>query len=292
VTRTATLALLAATAVWGATFVTVKDALASSDSFTFLALRFGVGAVSAFFISLALERPTRAQWKSVLRPGLLLGVILFGGYAFQTVGLETTTPARSAFVTGLTVIFVPFVSWKLTGQRPPTRAFIASAIALLGLQRLTGVSFSDPVPPGDVLTLGCAVLYAGHIAGTSKLGKGLPPLALTSLQLAIVSVLSIASLPFVARKFEPTGAYWGAVLFTGIVASAVAIGVQVWAQTKMSAVRAAVVYALEPVFAIAWALMTGLGWPTSSELVGGAFILAAVFVSEVEVALPRNASAR
>ena len=68
-TRTATLALLAATAVWGATFVTVKDALASSDSFTFLALRFGVGALSALLISRVLERPTRAQWKSVLRPG-------------------------------------------------------------------------------------------------------------------------------------------------------------------------------------------------------------------------------
>lgn len=287
-TRTATLALLAATAVWGATFVTVKDALASSDSFTFLALRFAVGAVSALLISLVLERPTRAQWESVLRPGLLLGVILFGGYALQTVGLETTTPARSAFLTGLTVIFVPFVSWKLSGQRPPVRAFLASAIALVGLQRLTGVSFDGAVPAGDVLTLGCAILYAGHIVGTSKLGQGLPSLALTSLQLAVVSVLSAASLPFVARKFEPTSAYWGAVLFTGIVASAVAIGVQVWAQTKLSAVRASVIYSLEPVFAIAWAVITGLGWPSGSELVGGAFILAAVFVSEVEFGFLRG----
>src|SRR5689334_3076190 len=112
----ATGALLVATAVWGATFVTVKDALAASDVFTFLALRFGVGAIAGVVLSAAL-RERRAR--SLLKPGLGLGVLLFGGYALQTLGLETTTPARSAFITGLTVIFVPFVSWRLNGKRPP-----------------------------------------------------------------------------------------------------------------------------------------------------------------------------
>ena len=277
----ATAALLVATAVWGATFVTVKDALASADSFTFLSLRFGVGALAATALSLLTVRDAK-RWASVLKPGLMLGVLLYGGYALQTVGLETTTPARSAFVTGLTVIFVPFVSWRLTRKRPSTRAFVAPFVALIGLQRLTGVSFSDPVPMGDALTLGCAVLYAGHIAATGQLGRGLPSLPLTAVQLAVVAVLSTASLPFVGRRFEPTAGFWAAVLFTGVVASAAAIGVQVWAQTKITAVRAAVIYSLEPVFALGWALVTGLGWPSSAELVGGAFILAAVLISEVE----------
>ncbi len=277
-----TSALLVATAVWGATFVTVKDALASSDSFTFLALRFGVGALAAVALAyLATHRPTAETWRSVLRPGLVLGVLLYGGYVLQTVGLETTTPARSAFVTGLTVIFVPFVSWRWTGVRPPGRAFIAPLVALVGLQRLTGMSFSGPVPVGDVLTLGCAVLYAGHIAGTGKLGLGRSSLPLTAVQLAVVAVLSTASLPFVTRRFEPTPGYWAAVLFTGVVASAVNIGIQVWAQTRLSATRAAVIYSLEPVFALAWAAMTGFGWPSAAELVGGGFILLAVLISEV-----------
>lgn len=278
----ATAGLLLATAIWGATFVTVKDALASSDSFTFLALRFGVGAVAAVALSYAgPQRPGLAQWRGVLRPGLTLGVLLYGGYALQTVGLETTTPARSAFVTGLTVLFVPFVAWRWTGQRPAPRAFIAPAVALIGLQRLTGVSFSGEVPVGDLLTLGCAVLYAGHIAGTGKLGKGLPPLPLTAVQLVVVGVLSTASLPFVERRFEPATGYWAAVIFTGVVASAVNIGVQVWAQARISATRAAVIYSLEPVFALSWGVVSGFGWPSASELVGGAFILAAVMISEV-----------
>lgn len=275
----ATGALLAATAVWGATFVTVKDALAASDVFTFLALRFGVGAIAAAVLAAALsERPVR----SVLKPGVGLGLLLFGGYALQTLGLETTTPARSAFITGLTVIFVPFVSWRLNGTRPAVRAFVAPVVALIGLQRMTGVSWSDSIPPGDALTLGCAVIYAFHIVGMGKWGQGLPPLSLTAVQLAVVSVLSIGSLLFVNRRFEPTASYWGAVLFTGVVASAVAIAVQVWAQAKLNAARAAVIFSLEPVFALAWALVTGLGWPSAAELVGGCFILLAVLISELE----------
>lgn len=275
-----TLALLAATAVWGGTFITVKDALDASDSFTFLALRFAVGGLAAAVMGLVATR-ARADWKRVLLPGLKLGVLLYGGYALQTVGLETTTPARSAFVTGLTVLFVPFVTWAFTSQRPQGRAFIAPVLALFGLQRLTGVTWGDALPIGDVLTLGCAVAYAFHISATSRLGEGLPALPLTAVQLTVVSLLSLASLPFVEHRFAPTPSYWGAVLFTGIVASALAIGVQVWAQKTLSAVRAAVIYALEPVFALLWSAMSGLGWPSSSELLGGTFILLAVLVSEV-----------
>lgn len=221
----------------------------------------------------------------MLKVGLGLGLVLFGGYALQTLGLETTSPARSAFITGLTVIFVPFVSWRLNAKRPPVRAFLAAGVALVGLQQLTGFSLSDAVPRGDALTLGCAVLYAFHIAGTGKYGKGVPSLPLTTVQLAVVSLLSSASLPFITRRFEPTPSYWGAVLFTGVVASAVAIGVQVWAQTKLTAVRAAVIYSLEPVFALAWSLVIGLGWPGRPELIGAGFIMAAVWLSETEASV-------
>lgn len=277
---TRTLALLAATAVWGGTFVTVKDALAASDTFTFLTLRFAVGALTAVAMGLVATRSV-TEWRRVLVPGLKLGALLYGGYALQTLGLEHTTPARSAFVTGLTVLFVPFITWGLTKERPHGRAFIAPVLALFGLQRLTGVTWGDALPLGDVLTLGCAALYAFHISATSRLGAGLPALPLTAVQLAVVSGLSLAGLPFVEQRFEPTSAYWGAVIFTGVFASALAIGVQVWAQATLSAVRAAVIYALEPVFALVWAAMSGLGWPSASELLGGAFILVAVLVSEV-----------
>lgn len=279
---TRTLAMLLITAVWGATFVTVKDALVASDTFTFLALRFAAGAVTAGVLAL------RADWRGVIVPGLKLGVVLFGGYALQTLGLEYSSPSRSAFVTGLTVLFVPFVTWRFTRVRPPVRAFVAPVIALGGLWVMTQISLGGAPPVGDLLTLGCAVLYAFHIALTTRLGAGRPAVALTAVQLAVVSGLSALCLPFVTTKFAPTPSYWGAVLFTGVVASALAISVQVWAQKALSAARAAVIYSLEPVFALAWAAVCGAGWPTTHELVGGAVILLAVLVSEVPQPFSRS----
>lgn len=288
-TAAASWALLGATAVWGATFVTVKDALASSDTFTFLALRFAVGAVAAGAFAWR-HLGGRETW----RRGLVLGVLLFAGYALQTVGLETISPARAAFLTGLTVIFVPFVSWALARQRPAWPAFAAPAVALVGLQQLTGFRFDGtPLQVGDALTLGCALVYAGHIATTSHLAaRAARPAnawAVTAVQLLLVSVLAAASLPFVERRFAPTPGYWAAVAFTGVAASALAIGVQVWAQQRLSAARAAVIYSLEPVFALAWAGAMGAGWPTRAEWVGGGFILAAVLTSELGPLVVRGA---
>ncbi|MFT3714326.1 MAG: DMT family transporter [Archangium sp.] len=283
--RLATLALLTATAVWGGTFVTVKDALAGADTFTFLALRFTIGALTAAVLAAALARkfPEHrvTDWPRLVRSGGVLGLLLFGGYLLQTLGLERTTPARSAFVTGLTVIFVPFVAWRLERKAPPLRSFIAPFVAVFGLQQLTGVSVGDAIPTGDALTLGCAVLYAIHIALMSRLSRGLPPLALTALQLVIVAVLSTACLPFVERRFDGSPTVWFAIAFTGIAASALAIGAQVWAQARMTAVRAAVIYSLEPVFVLVLSALTGAGFPSVPELRGGALILLAVLISEV-----------
>jgi drug/metabolite transporter (DMT)-like permease len=278
-------ALLGATAIWGGTFVTVKDALESADAFTFLALRFTVGALVAGAFAWPHLR-SREVW----RRGGLLGLLLYVGYALQTVGLETTSPARSAFITGLTVIFVPFVSWGLARRRPSFPAFLAPLLALVGLQQLTGFTWSGgPLLVGDVLTLGCAVVYAGHIATTSHLAErartAASPWAVTAVQLAVTAALATASLPFVDRRLEATPGFWGAVVFTGVFASALAIGVQVWAQQRLTAVRAAVIYSLEPVFALAWAAAMGAGWPSRAEWVGGGFILAAVLTSEVGSAL-------
>lgn len=123
-------------------------------------------------------------------------------------------------------------------------------------------------------------MYALHITAMSRVPDGLPLMPLTAVQLAVVSVLSSLSLPLVSVRLESTPSYWDAVLFTGVVASAMALAVQGWAQRRIPAVRAAVIYALEPLFAIAWAAVCGLGWPSKEELVGGALILTALWVSE------------
>ncbi len=292
-TLRADVALLAVTAVWGGTFVTVKDALGAADPFTFLALRFSVGALAAA----ALAGPSLRDAR-VLRHGAVLGLLLFAGYALQTLGLATITPSRSAFITGLTVVFVPFTSAAVAAWPPstpwrlPRASLLSVPIAAVGLWRLTGVDLTAPLARGDLLTLGCAVAYACHVAATGRLARGLPPMATVAVQLFVVAALSSLTVPWVEHRLVLGPSLVGAVLLTGLVASALAISVQVWAQAHTSALRAAVIFSLEPAFALAFAVVLGLGWPQRDELVGGALVVAAVLVSELGGLLgPARASA-
>lgn len=279
----ADLALLAITALWGATFITVKSALSYASPMVFLVLRFLLGST----VAAALARGELRDAK-VWRRGSALGVLLFGGYALQTLGLEHTSPSRSAFLTGLTVVFVPFAA-QLVAWLPPRTAAprvgastaLSVALAAAGLWWLTGMEASSAVSRGDALTVGCAVMYALHVAATSRFGQHVHPVALVSVQLLVTAGLAAGSLPFVDLHLEPTMALWGAVLLTGLLASALAISVQVWAQARTPAVRAAVIYSLEPVFAVAYGVALGEGWPGGQELLGGALVVGAVLVAEL-----------
>lgn len=272
----ATAVLALCTLIWGLTFVVVKDALAASDPFTFLAFRFALGALACLLWARGrvLERPT-------LTNGLGLGLVLFAGYAFQTFGLDDTTPSRSAFITGLAVIGVPFVSWLLFRRTPSWASVAGAAIAIAGLAWLTGFRVGDGLSRGDLLTLGCAVAYALHIALTEKFAKAGASVGLVAVQLLTVAVLSALCIPLGAPRFSPTPAWWGAVATTGLIASALAISIQTWAQTRTSAVRAAVIFSLEPVVALATSTLLGRETPGVAELVGGGLIVGGVLVSEV-----------
>ncbi len=287
--------LLFITAVWGTTFVVVKDALGHADPFTFLAVRFSFGGVAALLIARrAAVRP------EVLRAGLVLGVFLFAGYAFQTAGLVHTTEARSAFITGLAVVLVPLVSLVLFRRLPKPPSIIGVAVALGGLQVLTGglqggiaaEGAQSNVLLGDLLTLGCAVSFAIHIALTERFAPKLPAFALVAVQLWVVALLSAVARPFTQTHANWTPSLLGAALLTGIFASALAIGLQTWAQARTTAVRAALIFSLEPVFAAS--LSHGLGREAlgARELWGGALLITAVLVAEVGGALWSRRAAR
>jgi drug/metabolite transporter (DMT)-like permease len=269
-------ALFLITAVWGATFVTVKRALEDADTLTFLALRFSLGTLVAAVLARGALKD-RAAW----RGGAVLGMLLFAGYAFQTWGLERTTPSRSAFITGLTVVFVPFAQLLFFRKRPRVSSLVGVAVAIVGLALLTGVELREGLPAGDALTLGCAVVYAGHIALTGRYAAQTSPTALVTVQLGVTALLATLCLPWGPMRLEPTLAFWGAVVLTGVVASAIAISIQAWAQAKVSPVRAALIFALEPVFAAAFSRLGGERL-TARQVVGGVVIIVGVLISELK----------
>jgi drug/metabolite transporter (DMT)-like permease len=267
--------------LWGTTFVVVKEALGHGDPFTFLALRFGVGAV---VLSVLAGRQLFSP--SHLRRGVVLGVFLFAGFAFQTVGLTQTTPSRSAFITGLYVLLVPVVMLALFRRVPRVSSLVGVVLSAMGLYYLTGAEVGgETLSSGDWLTLACAVAYAFHIAFTDRYAPKQGVNALVAVQLWVVSLLSAACLPFVKVHVEWTSGFLGAVAFCGVFASAVGIGVQTWAQARTTAVRAAIIYSLEPLIAGAFSVVLGYEKLGVREWVGGSLIVLGVMVSELGSAL-------
>lgn len=253
----ATLALVAVCAIWGATFTLVKDALQDASSLVFLTLRFGVASL-ALWLSFRWQGPLRFRREQVTS-GALLGAALFGGYLFQTIGLRLTTPARSAFLTGLFIVFVPAMLAAQRRRLPAWQETLGILVALAGLWFLASPLRFDGASLGDSLTVVCAVSYAVHILLLGRFSLTQDVRALTLLQIVTAFLLSLASFWWAETPvFVPSPRLWVAVAFTGVLATALAFLVQTWAQRHVTPTRTAFIFALEPVFA----------WMTSFLVIG------------------------
>jgi drug/metabolite transporter (DMT)-like permease len=267
--------LVATTAAWGSTFVVVKYAVAHMAVFDFLAWRF---VIATLLVALLRPRALAAIDRRLLWRGFLLGLSLAGGYIAQTYGLRYTSAASSGFITGMFVVFTPILTGLLLRRRVGRAAWGAVALATIGLGIISVRGFSLGL--GDSLTLLCAFLYAFQLVGLGEWSADHDPYALTLIQLGTVAVMMLlAQLP--SGLAPPSGGkVWVAVLVTAVPATAIAFVVQTWAQSLMSATRAAVVLTMEPVFAGIAAAIAGeaLGWRI---FLGGALVLAAMYLVEL-----------
>jgi drug/metabolite transporter (DMT)-like permease len=275
--RRADLLLIAATAVWGVSFVIVKGALGSITPLAFLAVRFAIAtAVLAPFIDF------RTPWsRAELRGGLLLTILLATGFATQAVGLQYTTPARSAFIVALSSVLAPLVAFTVVGQRPRWWVTMAVAVAGLGIYLLTAPD-TGGWNPGDLWTLITAVVFAGHIVAVTELSRRHDARRLVWLQLAGTTVGATAA----AALLETVRITWslslvGALLFTAVVATVLALIWQMRAQRQMSSARAALVLCFEPVFATL-ASWVWLGERLSAaQWMGAGLIVAGMILAEL-----------
>jgi drug/metabolite transporter (DMT)-like permease len=280
----ADLSLLVLTLLWGTTFTLVKGALEIGSIGLFLTARFGVACLVLGAVAVWRRDPLGPRF---WRHGLWLGLFMLVGFLFQTLGLRHTTPARSGFITGMAVLVVPFVARFTLGRRVRASAWAGVALAVLGLVLLTRPFDVDAVTPevrlGDLLTAGCALAYAAQIIFMSEWSSHHPLVPFTLLQTAVVLLGGLLWMPLEGLRFE--AARWPqfaeVVAFTGVVMTALAFFVMNWAQRHTSAVRAALIYALEPVTAalFSWLLigeqLGAGGWA------GGALIVLGVVAGEL-----------
>lgn len=275
--RFAELGLVGVAAGFGLTFTVTQEAIRDIPPWSFIALRFLVAA-AVLLVPCAeeLRRLPAAGW----RAGLTLGALLTAGYALQTIGLTHTSASNSGFITGLYVVFTPILAWLVSRQAIGGRVWGCTVLAAFGLLLLSGFGGTWS-PFGDTLTLGCSLAFAAHIIATDRAIRRFPVASMVVVQLGVCGIAALAVATATGGLVVPadTGTWW-AVVFTAVVASALAYSVQSYAQRRTSPVRTSLLLATEPAFAglfgfwLAGDRLTGVGWA------GAALMLLAVLLAE------------
>lgn len=273
----AVLALVAITAIWGATFTVVKDAIYRMPVMDFLTWRFAIAA-----IAMAALRPRSVAQigPAGRRAGALLGVALGVGYVTQTVGLLTTPASVSGFLTGMFVVCTPLIAGALLGRPVGRTAWFAVGLATVGLALIALHGFS--ISGGALLTLGCAVCFALHIVGLGEWSPSYDAFGLAIVQLSAVAVLcGLVALVAGGLAPPPDGGVWAALGLTSLLATAFAFVGQTWAQAHLAPARAAIVLTLEPVFAGIFGVLVGGDALGRRTVLGAGMVVAAMLVAEL-----------
>ncbi|HEV8055760.1 MAG TPA: DMT family transporter [Nocardioidaceae bacterium] len=270
------LALVFVTASWGSTFFLIKDLLDRVPVVDFLALRFAIASVALFLVA---PRALRRLSPAARRRGVALGLLYGVAQILQTHGLEHTSASVSGFVTGMYVVCTPLLAAFFLRQRigPVTWAAVGLATAGLAVLSLRGFAIGY----GEAVTFASAVLYAAHIVGLGAWATPRDAFGLSVLQMFVITgVCGAAAVPG-GVVLPDNGADWWSVLYMALVAGALALVAQTWAQAHLAPTRAAIIMTMEPVFAAFFAVLLGGESLTVRMLVGGALVLIAMYTVEL-----------
>jgi drug/metabolite transporter (DMT)-like permease len=209
-----------------------------------------------------------------IRAGVLLGGLLAAGYALQTAGLQRTSVSATGFVTGMYVVLTPLFALALFRVRSGAAVWLGVALATTGLAMLSGVGGGSL--SGNLLVLAGAAAYSVQIVLMERYAPRYDALALTLVEM-VAALTGLGAIALVRGELStPHGwTVWGALLVTGVFASALAFLVQTWAQRRTSATRTALAFAMEPVFAaifgfaLAGDRLGALGWGGCGVIMAG-----------------------
>jgi drug/metabolite transporter (DMT)-like permease len=270
-------ALLTMTAVWGSTFFLIKDIVTRIPVPDLLTVRFAIATIALATIA---SRHLKMSHRTLAR-GLMLGLLYGSAQLLQTAGLAHTSASVSGFLTGLYVVATPLLAAWLLRSTITSNAWLASVLATVGLAVLSLHGFS--IGYGELVTCLAALMYAGHIIALGRLSEPGEALSLSVIQLSMITMICAAgalasggSSPLIS--LPATGRDWLIVVYLAVVASALTMVLQTWAQARVEASRAAVVMALEPVWAAAFAVGLGGETVTVRMIVGGLAIVAAMYL--------------
>ncbi|MDT7779195.1 MAG: hypothetical protein QOC99_1707 [Acidobacteriota bacterium] len=293
-------AILLTTLIWGSTFAVARGVLDHWPPLQYLAVRMPLAAlVFAALFPRRVFGATRAAW----RAGATLGALIGAAFLLQTVGLLYTTPAKSAFISGLTTPLIPIVAYVVWRTRPSRENLIGIVLASIGgALILAPVEAAGVVNKGDLITLSTTLLFATHVTLMSLYARRFDVRQLSALQITVAAAFIVGAWlavraavalagagalpPGLAREAEPLA--WSAsatwqIAYLVLIATVAVFMIWTWGQARMSATHAAVIFSLEPVFATAFAvaLRGSAEWTGGRATVGALLVVAGVIVSEL-----------
>jgi drug/metabolite transporter (DMT)-like permease len=293
----ADLLLLIVASIWGATFPLVKNATnvtaGGVPTYWFLAARFSLAAL----ILAPLLWRRRARLKSATwAAGMLLGLFLFLGYAFQTIGLGLTTSSKAGFITGLGVVLVPAIALVWLKIRPRPVVWLGVGLALLGLGFLSVDGGVTALVWGDFLVLLGAVAFALHMVGISRFGETHDTTLLAVIQIGTSALLSwgmhlgTESLPAQVDWWGGAAHVWVAVLICGLFATALAFLLMNVLQPFTTPAHAALIYTTEPIWAAVFSFLLLGERLTTAGYVGALLIVGGMVVAELPIGRSKEAA--
>lgn len=272
----AELFLLSTTVVWGSTFVVVKAGSDLISPSLFITLRFGIGAM---LFALLLIGQYRTIERRTVRRGVLLGAMLGAGIILQNYGIYLTTASKSAFITGLMVIFTPVAQLLLERRAPRMGNVIGIVVVTAGLYLLT-MPEGSAVNPGDVLVLISAAIFGVYIVYLDIFSRDEQVLHLAFIQVTVTSLTAAVTIPFESVRFVPAPGLIASLLYMGICATVLTTYIQTRYQKDTTPTRAVIIFTIEPVIAAVlayFALGEVLG---AVGIAGAAVIIIGILISE------------
>lgn len=271
--RLAPIALISVAAMWGASFVLMKDVIKRQEVNSFLFTRFALASLVMLILN---PRVTKYFTRDLLLKGFFAGCFLAAGYIFQTLGLARTTAAVTGFLTGLYVIFTPLIAAVLLGHKIAIKTWFIVAIATIGLGFLSIHGWS--IGYGELLVLLSAVAYSAHFIALGQWSSGRDAYAMTIIQLATCALITGLISLFQGYQSPPDVEVWAVVVFTAVFATSLAFMVQTWTQAHINPTRVTVILTTEALFAAVFAIWFGGEQLTMQLAIGGILVVIAMYM--------------
>lgn len=277
--------LLITAIVWGSGFVVTAIALEYLTAYQVMAGRF---ILAAIILSLLFGKKFKTFTKSIVWKGVILGTILYIGFALQTVGLEYTTPSKNAFLTAVNVVIVPLIAYLVYKRKVDRFETVGSIITLIGIACLS-LQGSMTINIGDALSLACAVAFAFDIFYTNHFVKKEDALSLTIVQFITASLIAVVVVFIqgdIPTTFEKGALY--SIIYLAVFSTTIAYVFQNMAFQYTTATKGAIILSLESFFGMLLSVLFLHEVLTGRMIVGAALIMIAIFITELKPSLHRK----